>query len=99
MASYLGLFPVVPRLFHVGRRRTPSIPVPFPLFPVFRVRKRGIQESALMARAAETGNAGNTMKPLVGNWEQTGNRTGNTGNIYSSLRRYRHSSRAPALSR
>src|SRR5690349_7394173 len=99
MASYLGLFPVVPRLFHRADGRSPCIPIPFPLFPVFRVRKKGIQEIALMARAAETGNAENTMKPLVWNREQTGNRSGNTGNIYSSLLRYLHSSRAPALSR
>jgi hypothetical protein len=50
------------------------------LFPVFRCCEKGIQKTAPIARASGTENIRNTLKAFAGIWEQTGNRTGNTGN-------------------
>jgi hypothetical protein len=47
---------------------------------VFSGREKGIQKTALIARVSEMENIGNTLKVFAGIWEQTGNRTGNTGN-------------------
>jgi hypothetical protein len=73
------LFPVVPRLFHRVRRATLSISIEFPLFPVFPGCEEGIQKTALIARASGMENIRNTLKAFAGIWEQTGNRTENTG--------------------
>ena len=60
--------------------QTPSISIQFPLFSVFPDCEKGIPKTALIARASGTENIGNTLKAFAGIWEQTGNRTGNTGN-------------------
>ena len=64
----------------VARRATPCISIGFPLFPVFRGCEKGNTETGLIARTPGTKNIGNTLKAFAGIWEQTGNRTGNTGN-------------------
>jgi hypothetical protein len=80
LPPHLYLFPVVPRRFHRARRATPSTSIEFSLLPLFPDSEKRIQKAALIARTSATENIGNTLKAFAGIREQTGNRTGNTGN-------------------
>ena len=56
----------------------------FSVFPVFPARKEAIEQTDETTPMVNTENTGNLRNPLRRDWEQTGNKTGNTGNIFIS---------------